>query len=78
MPFERITVEQGLSQGTIYCILQDRRGFLWFGTQGGLNKYDGYGFTVYQADPNNPHSVGSNEVVALHEDHEGRLWIGTS
>jgi hypothetical protein len=45
--FERIGMEQGLSQSTIYCIRQDRQGFMWFGTQDGVNEYDGYGFIVY-------------------------------
>ncbi len=48
--FERIGLEQGLSQSSVYCILQDHQGFMWFGTQAGLNKYDGYKFTVYQQD----------------------------
>jgi hypothetical protein len=46
--FERISLEQGLSQGTVYSILQDSKGFMWFATQDGLNKYDGYEFTVYK------------------------------
>ena len=51
LKFERISLEQGLSQNTIYGILQDRQGFMWFGTQDGLNKFDGYDFKVYKHDP---------------------------
>lgn len=49
--FERISLEQGLSQSTVFCILQDSQGFMWFGTEDGLNKYDGYNFTIYKNNP---------------------------
>jgi ligand-binding sensor domain-containing protein/signal transduction histidine kinase len=75
--FERISLEQGLSGSTVFCILQDRVGFMWFGTNDGLNKYDGYDFTVYRHDPGNPATLGSNAVWAIHEDRFGVLWIGT-
>jgi len=52
--FERISVEQGLSQSGVHCILQDRKGFMWFGTGDGLNKYDGYNFTVIRNDSEDP------------------------
>ena len=51
VPFKRITPEDELSQSTVYAIAQDRRGFMWFGTQDGLNRYDGYRFSVFQHDP---------------------------
>ncbi len=75
--FERISIEQGLSQVTIYCILQDSRGLMWFGTEDGLNKYDGYTFTVYKRDPQDPHSLSANTIRAIYEDALGMLWIGT-
>jgi len=75
--FEHFALEQGLSQNTIQCILQDKRGFIWLGTQDGLNKYDGYGFTVYAHDPQNPQSLSDNWIDALYEDSMGILWIGT-
>ncbi len=75
--FERISVEQGLSQSIAYCILQDSKGFMWFGTWEGLNKYDGYKFTVYKNDSGNPHSISHNIVRSLYEDQKGMLWIGT-
>ena len=55
--FERISLEQGLSEAAVMAILQDRQGFLWVGTRDGLNKYDGYGFTVYRHDRENPRSL---------------------
>ena len=75
--FDRISIEQGLSQTTVYCILQDARGFMWFGTRDGLNKYDGYDFTIYKQEPDNPHSLSNNTVRALYEDRSGTLWVGT-
>jgi signal transduction histidine kinase/ligand-binding sensor domain-containing protein len=75
--FERISIEQGLSHSTVNCILQDSKGFMWFGTSDGLNKYDGYSFTVYRHDPNDPHSLSHNLVSSLFEDSTGMLWVGT-
>ncbi|MCP4602451.1 MAG: response regulator [Proteobacteria bacterium] len=75
--FERLSPEQGLSQNTVQCILQDRYGFMWFGTQDGLNKYDGYKFTVYRHDPDNSASLANNYVLSMFEDTRGNLWIGT-
>jgi signal transduction histidine kinase/ligand-binding sensor domain-containing protein len=75
--FDRISVEQGLSHSTVNCILQDSYGFMWFGTSDGLNKYDGYSFTVYKHDPNDPHSLSHYLVTSLFEDSAGMLWVGT-
>jgi ligand-binding sensor domain-containing protein/serine phosphatase RsbU (regulator of sigma subunit) len=75
--FDRISLEQGLSQSTVTCILQDRKGFMWFGTQDGLNKYDGYSFTIYKHDPLDPSSLSDNYVRSIYEDKTGTLWIGT-
>ena len=75
--FERLTVEDGLSQNAILAIAQDTQGFLWLGTEDGLNKYDGYQFVVYEHDPNDPTSLADNYVSAIHVDHEGHIWIGT-
>ena len=75
--FEHITVEDGLSQNGAFAILQDSKGFMWFGTQDGLNKYDGQNFTVYKHDPDNSNSLSDNWIWAIHEDHLGALWIGT-
>ncbi len=77
IPFHRLSREQGLSQVTVTCLLQDRTGFLWVGTQDGLNRYDGYGFRVYKNDPTDPRSLPTNWIEVLAEDRDGNLWVGT-
>ncbi len=74
---ERISIEEGLSQGMIYDLLQTKDGYLWLATKDGLNRYDGYRFKVFFNDPYDPWSLSSNDVTALYEDRKGRLWIGT-
>jgi signal transduction histidine kinase/ligand-binding sensor domain-containing protein len=71
-----LALEDGLSQISINCILQDAQGFMWFGTQDGLNKYDAYDFTVYKPIPGE-NSLGANYVRTLYEDQAGVLWVGT-
>src|SRR6266540_523584 len=61
--FETLSVENGLSQSTVRAIIQDSQGFMWFGTEDGLNKYDGYNFTLYKHDTANPHSVIDNTIT---------------
>lgn len=73
--FERISLEHGLSQSIVYAIIQDRWGFMWFGTRDGLNKYDGYEFTTYRQGTT---SLTDNQVRHIHEDNAGELWIATS
>ncbi|NUN70346.1 MAG: histidine kinase [Bacteroidetes bacterium] len=75
--FERISIEQGLSQSSVFSVFQDSKGFLWFGTLDGLNKYDGYRFTVYRSDPRDTNTLSNNTIVRLFEDAQGFLWIGT-
>jgi len=77
LTFERISLDQGLSQSTVYCILQDSRGYLWLGTEDGLNKYDGYQFVTIRQNPFDHNSLPSNDISALLEDPAGRIWIGT-
>jgi signal transduction histidine kinase/ligand-binding sensor domain-containing protein len=77
LKFEHISAKHGLSHSTVNCILQDSKGFMWFGTDDGLNKYDGYSFTVYKHDPDDPHSLSHNRVQSLLEDQSGVLWVGT-
>ena len=77
MRFQHISVAQGLSQNTVFAILQDFRGFLWFGTEDGLNRYDGYNMVVYKHDPDTPYSLNHNLVRAIMEDHEQTIWAGT-
>jgi signal transduction histidine kinase/ligand-binding sensor domain-containing protein len=74
--FENISVEQGLSEGTVYCTFQDSKGFLWFCTQDGLNKFDGYSFKVYRPDPTR-NSIAVGFVRSICEGPSGELWIGT-
>ena len=76
--FEHLSVEHGLSHSGVLCILQDSKGFLWFGTADGLNRYDGYTFRVYKHDPEDPHSWSKNLVESIYEDRSGELWIGTA
>lgn len=75
--FEHLTVENGLSQDVVTSILQDRSGFLWFGTQDGLNRYDGYGFTVFKNNPFDSSSLTDAWIQTMAEDKSGNLWIGT-
>jgi diguanylate cyclase (GGDEF)-like protein len=75
--FDRISRDDGLSQSTGLSIFQDSRGFIWIGTEEGLNRYDGYDFTVYKHDPKDPSSLPDNTIWAIDEDENGDLWIGT-
>jgi ligand-binding sensor domain-containing protein/two-component sensor histidine kinase len=76
--FRQIKVEDGLSQSTVLTSLQDSRGFMWFGTIDGLNRYDGYNFTVYVNDPSDSTSISDNLIKCLYEDSKKQLWIGTT
>ena len=76
--FKRLTTSDGLSQGHVSAILKDSRGFMWFATDEGLNKYDGYRFTVYKYSAENKNSICSNYVYDLLEDNTGNLWVGTA
>lgn len=75
--FVHIGVNEGLSQNTIFDITQDKKGNMWFGTNDGLNKYDGYDFTIYQHDEQNPQSIGNDIIRACFIDTQDRIWIGT-
>lgn len=75
--FTRIRVEDGLSQSWVSSVEQDRLGFMWFGTRDGLNKYDGYTFTVFKYDPANQNSIANNQIQALELDGDDKMWVGT-
>jgi DNA-binding NtrC family response regulator/ligand-binding sensor domain-containing protein len=75
--FEQIFLDQGLSQSIVKCILQDEKGFMYFGTEDGLNRYDGYKFTVIRNDPENLNSISYNDINTIYQDHLGNIWIGT-
>ena len=72
-----ITRENGLSNSSVSCILKDRLGFVWFGTWNGLNRYDGYDITVFQANGKDSVSLSNSNINTLFEDKEGLLWIAT-
>jgi ligand-binding sensor domain-containing protein/signal transduction histidine kinase len=75
--FRRIDHDHGLSQSLVQCVLQDRNGFMWIGTEDGLNRYDGCSFTTYRHDPLDSTTLSSSHVWSLYEDRNGLLWIGT-
>ncbi len=75
---DRLTIAEGLPNSYVTAITQDARGFLWFGTQDGLARYDGARMTVYRPNDQDPHSVSSGYITSLALDSSGKLWIGTS
>ncbi len=75
--FEQLTVEQGLPQESVLAIAQDRQGFMWFGSQAGLTRYDGYRTVTYKTALADPRSLADNWVRVLHLDADGQLWVGT-
>ena len=74
--FEHLTEKDGLSQGCAYAILQDSRGFMWVGTQDGLNRYDGYGFKVYYSGVRDSTSLATGFIIDIAEGRNGVLWLG--
>ncbi|NIM10862.1 MAG: PAS domain S-box protein [Candidatus Aminicenantes bacterium] len=76
--FQHFTNEQGLAQSSVYCILQDQKGFMWFGTEHGLNRFDGYNFVVYKFQHDNPNNLNNSYILSLYQDSSGTLWIGTN
>lgn len=72
-----ITQNEGLADDDVRCILEDRYGFMWFGTRHGLSRYDGYDFQTYLYDPKDSCSLSNNEIYSMCEDREGNLWVGT-
>jgi len=77
LKFSRLSVADGISQSTVNAVLQDSYGFIWFGTQDGLNRYDGYNFKIYKHIPNDSSSLSENWIWTIYEDSKGKLWIGT-
>ncbi|WP_342120565.1 two-component regulator propeller domain-containing protein [Pseudoduganella sp. OTU4001] len=75
--FEQLDVEDGLAQESVLSIVQDRQGFMWFGSQAGLSRFDGYKVTVYRNVVGDPRSLAENWVGVLHLDPRGRMWVGT-
>lgn len=77
LKFEHITTEEGLSSNTVYDIIQDRGGFMWFATQDGLSRYDGYTFKEFKYDPLDTTSITASWATCICEAKDGKLWIGT-
>lgn len=77
LSFRHYKVENGLSENSVFCSLQDSKGFMWFGTKDGLNRFDGRNFIVFRHIPNDNNSIGNSFVHALFEDREKMLWVGT-
>lgn len=75
--FQHLTIDDGLSQSAVYALMQDRQGFIWIGTKDGLNRYDGYEFTIYQHNPFDSTTISNNYITAILEDSRGYLWVGT-
>ncbi|WP_234735792.1 hybrid sensor histidine kinase/response regulator transcription factor [Tellurirhabdus bombi] len=76
--FSHLTVEEGLSQSSVYAITQDKADFMWFGTRDGLNRYDAGKVVVYRKQSKQPNSLSSNAINSLLTDRQGRLWVGTN
>jgi len=75
--FNHLTIDDGLSQSSVTCILQDKQGFMWFGTQDGLNRFDGYNFKVFKNNLNDSTSLTDNFIFSICEDQSGTLYIET-
>lgn len=75
--FYHLNTSNDLSQNTIHAILQDNDGYMWFGTEGGLNRWNGYSFTTFSYNSTNPNSIGQGRINCLYLDNEGKIWIGT-
>jgi len=75
--FDHVSIEQGLSQSSVHAILQDSRGFLWFGTEDGLNRFDGFTFTIYKPDPDVSNTISDRWITSIVEDVDGYIWVGT-
>jgi signal transduction histidine kinase/ligand-binding sensor domain-containing protein/CheY-like chemotaxis protein len=75
--FEVLSVKDGLSHNNVYSIIQDNKGYLWIGTQDGLNKYDGYKFSIYRHEPDNPNSITTGNFGKIYQDTSGIFWFGT-
>jgi len=77
MKYELYTIDNGLSQNMVQAVCEDSKGFMWFGTKDGLNRFDGHNFMVYRHEPGDPKSISDNDVTAIHEDQAQNLWVGT-
>ena len=76
--FKHFSLSEGLSQSSVRCILQDSKGFLWFGTRDGLNKYDGHSFKTYRYNQKDKNSISNSFIKSILEDETGNIWVGTN
>ena len=76
--FDNLTTENGLSHNKVNCIIQDSRGFVWLGTNDGLNRYDGTHFTIFKNNPGNISTISGNIITDILEDDQHILWIATA
>ena len=76
--FETLSIKDGLSQGMINAIIQDQYGFMWFATNDGLNRFDGYNFSIFKNNVEDSNSIAGNFIRFLFEDSKGRIWIATA
>src|SRR5690606_28393364 len=72
--FHHLETSEGLSNNNVKAILRDSYGFLWIGTESGLNRYDGYGFKVYKMHSGVSNALSSNDILGLQEDGLGNIW----
>lgn len=77
LPFVRLLVDQGISIGSVETIHQDQQGYMWFGGLDGLVRFDGYNWVAFRHDPLDPHSISSNVIWDIFEDHQGVMWVAT-
>ena len=75
--FSRVSIKDGLSQSTVNCLIQDRQGYIWIGTQDGLNRFDGYEFKVFKQKLHKGSGLTDAFINCLHQDFDGNIWIGT-
>ncbi|TAH22210.1 MAG: hypothetical protein EAZ08_01775 [Cytophagales bacterium] len=78
LKFWHLTVREGLTNNAVNCFLQDSKGFMWIGTDDGLNRYDGYGFKTYRHEAKKKYSIENSYINALHEDQNKNIWIATN
>ena len=75
--FQNLSIEEGLTQSTVYAIMQDKEGFMWFGTRDGLNLYDGIEIRTFRTQPGKPNTLSHPNIRAIAQDHNGIIWLGT-
>ena len=76
--FSNLSLNDGLSQITVTSIYQDKKGYMWFGTRNGLNRFDGYSFDIFTSNTDNTSSISDNHILCITENKDGDLWIGTN